>query len=191
MASNLKGKGGFSGVNTVIAAYDKSVHVNEKTGATTQWLDVQVDARDPRGKDDTNLHLYSERQEVDGKTRYGNGAAYSERQFGVIREAAGPNHEPILNKDGEQVGTLYAVKADVTKAANGRGLIINTKADKDGKVHVGPADFKVEKDTLANQFEAMRVARGSRQAPAPEQQAPVPEQEQRVEAAIPELEPQF
>lgn len=200
MASNLKGKGGFSGVNTVIVAYDKSVHVNEKTGATTQWLDVQVDARDPRGKDDTNLHLYSERHQANGQTRYSNGAAYSQRQFEAIKEAAGPNQEPVLDVQGNRVGTLYAVKADVTKAAVGNGLIINTKADKDGNVHIGQSDFKVEKDTLANQFAAMRAAKAAlqeskaakaaneKQADAPEQ---VQESEQQAEASTSDLEPAF
>lgn len=206
MASNLKGKGGFTGVNTVVVAYDKSVHTNAKTGSITQWLDVQVDARDPRAKDDTNLHLYSARQQVDGQTRYNNGAAYTQKQFEAIKQAAGTNTVPVMDKDGsKQIGTLYAVKADVIKAANGNGLIINTRADKDGQVHVGPSQFQAGPDTLTNQFEAMRSAKAtaSRQATTEqqataeqqviaEQQATASAQEQQVEqTAEREMEPQF
>ena len=73
----LKGKGAMTGVNLIAKVYDNG---KTKDGKSV-YADVQVDARDPRGPEQTNLHLKSERvQGEDGKNRYNNGAPYSVSQ---------------------------------------------------------------------------------------------------------------
>ncbi|MFF8914185.1 hypothetical protein ACF08M_12875 [Streptomyces sp. NPDC015032] len=174
----LKGKGAMTGVNLIARVYD-----NGKTrDGKSHYADVQVDARDPRGPEQTNLHLKSERvKSDDGKTRYNNGAPYSVGQMEEIVKAAGPNKEPILDKDGNSVGTVYGFKGNVMPATRGTGLVVNTKS-------VEASEFKVDDKTLDNQFASMRAAREA-QAAAKESQAQAPaldaEQQQVVEVDEP------
>lgn len=177
MALQLKGKGAMTGVNLIAKVY--------KNGGTkdgkSQYADVQVDARDPRGPEQTNLHLKSERVAgEDGTVRYDNGAPYSTRQMEEIAKAAGPNTQPILDKGGNEVGTVYGFKANVMPATRGTGLVVNTKS-------VTPSEFKVDGKTLNNQFTSMRAARDA-QAAAKESQAQAPaseaEQERTADAEI-------
>ena len=165
-------------VNLVAVTYDNST---TKDGKESQYLDVQVDGRDPRGKGQTNLHLVSERTEFEGKTRYNNSAPYTKKQFDAIKEAAGDNKTPVINKDGQEVGTLYAVKASVMPAGTGKGLVINTAKP------MSTSEFKVDAKTLTGQMDAVRDAKAAKAA-AKEAAAPAPEAEQQVEQAA-ELEP--
>ncbi|MDT8913573.1 hypothetical protein [Amycolatopsis sp. PS_44_ISF1] len=133
----------------------------------TQYVDVQVDARDSRASGQTNLHLRSERVERDdNKPRWSYGVPYSTNQMAEIIKAAGPNREPIANKDGTQIGTVYGFKANVMPVTRGTGLVVNTKS-------VQPSDFEVDGDTLNNQFDSVRAAALMRavqgRAPAAEQ----------------------
>lgn len=108
----LKGKGMMTGVNLIAKVYKTGITKDGKS----QYIDVQVDARDPRGPEQTNLHLRSERVTGDdGKTRFNNGAPYSVGQMAEIAKAAGPNTEPILDKGGKEVGTLYGFKGNVMR----------------------------------------------------------------------------
>ena len=167
----LKGKGAMTGVNLIAKVYKNGFTKDGKS----VYADVQVDARDQRGPSQTNLHLKSERVTGDdGKTRFNNGAPYSVGQFEELVKAAGPNTEPILDQDGQEVGTLYGFKGNVMPATRGTGLVVNTKS-------VEASEFKVEDKTLDNQFVSMREARTAQtaakgtqtQAPVAE---PVPEQ---------------
>ncbi|MFI9629322.1 hypothetical protein [Streptomyces sp. NPDC052042] len=175
----LKGKGAMTGVNLIAKVYKNNVTKDGKT----VYADVQVDARDARGPKQTNLHLKSERvKEDDGTTRFNNGVPYSTSQMEEIAKAAGPNTEPILDKDGKAVGTLYGFKGNVMPATRGNGLVVNTKS-------VGPSDFKVDGTTLNNQFASMRAAQtAAKEARA--QAAAAPEQtteaEQTAEARVDE-----
>ncbi|MEU3047801.1 hypothetical protein ABZ705_15010 [Streptomyces sp. NPDC006984] len=175
----LKGKGAMTGVNLIAKVYKNGVTKDGKS----QYADVQVDARDPRGPEQTNLHLKSDRvQGEDGKVRYNNGAPYSTGQMEEIVKAAGPNTEPILNKDGNEVGTIYGFKGNVMPATRGTGLVVNTKS-------VEASEFKVDDKTLDNQFASMRAAREARAAAKESQaQAPAPEakQEQAAEVEVDE-----
>ncbi|MFE4334031.1 hypothetical protein ACFRQM_32850 [Streptomyces sp. NPDC056831] len=171
----LKGKGAMTGVNLIAKVYKNGVTKDGKS----QYADVQVDARDPRGPEQANLHLKSDRiKGDDGKTRYNNGAPYSVGQMQEIVKAAGPNTEPITDKDGNEVGTLYGFKGNVMPASRGTGLAVNTKA-------VEASEFKVDDKTLDNQFASMRSAREA-QAAAKEVQAQAPEAEQAAEAEVEE-----
>ncbi|MGI8306952.1 hypothetical protein [Saccharopolyspora hattusasensis] len=170
----LKGKGAMTGVNLVAKVYDNG---KTKDGKSV-FSDVQVDARDTRGPEQTNLHLKSERiKGDDGKTRYNNGAPYSVSQMDEIIKAAGPNTEPILDKDSQKVGTLYGFKGNVMPASRGTGLVVNTKS-------VEASEFKVDSTTLDNQFASMRAAREA-QTSAKEAQATALAAEQSAEMEEP------
>lgn len=175
----LKGKGSMTGINVLAKVYDNGVSKDGKT----HFIDAQIDARDARGAEQTNLHLKSElTTSEDGTTRFNNGAAYSTGQMEEIIKAAGPNTEPVLNKDGEKVGTLYAVKANLMPANRGTGLVLNTKS-------LAQSDFKVGPDTLTNQLASMKAAKEAREAAkaaAPEQTV---EAEQAVEQQVQVDEP--
>ncbi|MFB7917083.1 hypothetical protein [Streptomyces sp. NPDC056061] len=150
----LRGKGAMTGVNLVAKVYKNGYTKNGKA----VYADVQVDARDPRGPGQTNLHLKSERvKDKDDKVRNSNGALYSTGQMEDIVKAAGPNTEPLLDKDGEEAGALYGFKGNVRPATPGTGLVVNTKS-------LRASDFKVDGTTLDNQLVSMRDARDSRAA---------------------------
>lgn len=174
----LKGKGAMTGVNLIAKVYKNGVTKDGKT----QYADVQLDARDPRGPEQTNLHLKSDRiKGENGKVRYNNGAPYSTSQMEEIARAAGPNTEPILDKDGNEVGTIYGFQGSVMPATRGTGLVVNTKS-------VEASEFKVDNNTLDNQFASMRAAHEA-QAAAKDSQAQAPaldaEQQQAVEVDEP------
>lgn len=167
----LKGKGSMTGRNLIVRAHDNAVTKNGKT----QYLDIQLDARDEHGPGQTSLHLRSQRQEMpDGSIRWNNGAPYSVSQVEQIKQAAGENTQPVLNKDGVQIGTDYAVKGNLMSSSNGPGLVLNTKS-------VGAGDFPLEADSMDNQFASMKAAKEAKQAV--EAQAQSPQAEAQAEAA--------
>lgn len=173
--AQLKGKGSMTGINLIAKSFHNSVTKDGKS----QYLDIQIDARDPRGPDQTNLHLVSERQQTDdGKTRFNNGAPYSASQFEEIKKAAGDNLTPILNKDGEEIGTVYGIKGNVMPASRGTGLVMNTKT-------LGASEFSVDAKTLDSQFGSMRAAKAAADAKAPEAETSAQSQgEAAVETAV-------
>ncbi len=167
----LKGKGAMTGINLIAKVYDNGATKDGKS----HFADIQVDARDARGPEQTNLHLKSERVTgEDGKTRFNNSAPYSVGQLEEIVKAAGPNTEPLLDKDGAKVGTVYGVKGNVMPATRGTGLVVNTKS-------LEASDFKVDDKTLDNQFASMRAARDAQAAAKGAAQAAAPEQTTEVE----------
>lgn len=176
----LKGKGSMTGVNLIAKVYDNSVTKNGKS----HYADVQIDARDLRGPSQTNLHLKAERvQGEDGKIRFNNGAPYSVDQMADIVKAAGPNVEPINDKDGNRIGSVYGVKGNVMPASRGTGLVVNTKS-------LEQSDFKVDPQTLDRQFESMRAAKAALVERQTETEtAPAKEDEQVAEVEV--AEPAF
>lgn len=176
----LKGKGAMTGVNLIARVYDNGATKDGKT----QYADVQVDARDSHGPEQTNLHLKSERvQGDDGKTRYNNGAPYSNGQMDEIAKAAGPNKEPLLDKEDNEVGTLYGFRGNVMPATRGTGLVVNTKS-------VEASEHKVDDKTLESQFDSMRTAREAQTAAREAQaEAPAAEQDTEVEQVAEADEP--
>ncbi|MGW6600521.1 hypothetical protein [Streptomyces sp. NPDC055036] len=169
--ASLRGKGAMTEVNLIAKVYKNGV---TKDGRT-HYADVQIDARDARGPEQTSLHLRSDRTRGDdGKIHYNNGAPYSTGQIEEIARAAGPNTKPILNKDGNEIGTLYGFKGNVMPATHGTGLVVNTKS-------VKASEFKVDERTLDNQFTSMRAA--SEAAAARKVKTPAPEAEPTAEQA--------
>lgn len=150
----LKGTGSMKDVNLVGRIYDNAYSKNGKTG----FVDLQVDARDQRGPGQVNLHLKSERQKLDdGRTVYNNTAAYSADQVQTMLEAAGDQVQPILNKEGVEIGKEFCVKGDLMTSSSSTGLVLNTKT-------VGASDFKIDDKTIDNQFASMKEAKEARAA---------------------------
>lgn len=176
----LKGPGSMTGVNLIARVYDTA---KTKDGKTV-FADVQLDSRDPRGKDQTNLHLVS-RKSPEGNYQYG--AAYSAGQMEQIQKVAGTNVRPILSKDGENLGTAYAVKANVMPSSRGPGLVINTKS-------LAPADFELDSNYAARQIESSKAAKAAKDAKASEKaqetQAEAPVQQTEAAVAVHEAGPE-
>ena len=166
----LKGPGAFTDVNLIAVQYDKSMTKNGKSA----YLDMQIDAQDKRGPNQTSLHLVSDRQkDAEGNVRWNNGAPYSTDQLNTIKEAAGDNTIRVKNVDGEEIGTAYALKASIMKASRGNGLVINTVKP------MGPSDFKLDESTMDNQYASMSAASAAAkekkaEAKAAEAEAPAP-----------------
>lgn len=179
--ARLKGKGSMTQVNLLAKTYDNATTKDGKT----QFIDVQIDHRDPRGSYQLpgQHHLVSQRTAgPDGETRYNNGAAYSKGQFDKIVETAGPNHEPIFDKDNNKIGAIYAVKADLMPSSKGNGLVLNSET-------LAQSDFKIDSKTMAGQFAAAAAAKAAKDALDAQQGAAAEVSEAEVEAQVEAEEP--
>ncbi len=171
-----KGQGPMSEVPLVVNDYESGFSTHPETGNVTRYPDIRVHPDDPRAEGQTTLALRTKKQEAG---QYSNGVAMAESQMKSIAEAAGPEGTtPLLNKDGEQVGTTYAVTADLMYASGkGNGLVPNTKTLKasDPEYGVQPtADGKTINNRI---FEAQTAAKEAKEAAAAEAEAPEPEAE--------------
>ena len=155
----IKGKGSFSGRNLVATVYEDAK--TEKGGAFAQ---VQLDARDEHAPGNTTLNLTSKLKEYNGEKRYDNGAHYSKDQIDKIVEAAGDNKYEGKTPQGKAF-TSYGIKADLMKANDGSGLIVNTKRPLEA------SEFAVDGETFDRQVKSVQEARASRAA-AKEEKAP-------------------
>lgn len=141
--ANLKGPGSMKAVNLIAVTYPNNATKDGKS----QYMDVQIDARDSRGPEQSNLHLVTQRVEHEGKTRINNGAPYSAAQFAAIKEAAGTN--AVKLPSGAEV---YAVKADVMPAGRNSGLVLNTKT-------LAASEHAIDAKVLDNQFASAKAAK--------------------------------
>lgn len=161
--ATLRGPGAMTNVNLVVGKYDKSVYTNDK-GNTSHFVDAMVDHRDARAAGDSNLHI-SRKDGKDGRTN--NDQAYSDGQWNAIVEAAGENKTPMRDKEGNEVGTYYAVKGSLMKTG-ATELVINTKKP------LGPSDFQIDEKTNDAQFDHMKAAKAAKQAAKAEKAAAAP-----------------
>lgn len=146
--ANFRGKGSMGGVNILARTFHNAATKDGKA----QFIDMQMDHRDAQAAGQTNLHLTSSKsKDENGKTVYNNSSAYSTSQYEAIQEKAGPNTEPIVNKDGEEIGQVLAFKANVMPSPKGNGALVNTKT-------LDQSDHKLESNTLDNQYGAMKEA---------------------------------
>lgn len=182
---NLKGKGSMSGKNLLVVAYDSSIGKGDE--GKLNFLDVQLDHRDPSGPGQSNLHAVSKEAKnkdgssmtgKDGKSLYNHNVNYYDKQLTAIKEVAGPNQEPLLNKEGEAVGTVYAVKGNLMSNPRGPGLMVNTK---EGALE--QSDEKLGPDTMKDQYaSASAAAKEARAAKAAQKDAPEQESAATYEA---------
>lgn len=149
--ANLKGPGSMKAVNLIVVTYDNSATKDGKS----QYLDVQIDARDERGPGQTNLHLLTRRtKDKEGNDRVTNGGPYSTGQYDDIKETAGPTGAVALPKGAK----VYAVKADVMPGRTG-GLVLNTKT-------LQASDFDIDDKVIDNQFASVKEAKAAKTAAA-------------------------
>lgn len=155
--AQLKGPGSMTDVNLVAVWYDNGVSKDKDGNVKSQFIDFQVDSRDPRGPGQTNLHLVSERQtRKDGTKGWNVNAGYAatskdpERpsQLEAIKAAAGDNITKMPN--GSTVATL---KASVKPSTHVSGLVVST--DKP----MGPSDHEVHPDIINDQFASVNAAK--------------------------------
>lgn len=172
--AQFTGKGAMGKVNVLLRVYTNAVTKDGKT----LFADAQLDARDPRAAGQDNLHFVSNRtKDENGKTRFNNTAAYAQSQFDSLVAAAGDNVQPILDKDGAEIGNVYALQGDVMPNSRGNGVIVNTNKE------LGASDFVIDDKTMDNQYAAMKEARDAKAtAKAAKAEAPAPEQT--AEAAV-------
>lgn len=152
----------------VVVTYDNSVTKDGKT----RYLDVQLDARDPLAKGQTNLHATTTYDKE--KDRYNNGAPYSVGQYEDMVKAAGDNITKLPN--GATVMTLDA--SLMVQTRGNKGLIINTKKD------MAPG-LAVDEKIMDNQFAAIQEAKAAKAAEA---QVEAPEAEVEAEAEAPQVD---
>lgn len=150
--AELKGPGSMKAINLVVVTYPSNVTKDGKT----QYLDVQVDARDSRGAGQTNLHLVMNRttDPKTGKTRIGNGAPYSMDQFNAIKEATGDNAVTLPSG-----AMIFAVKADVMPSSRNSGLVLNSKT-------LAASDFTIDDKVIDNQIASAKEAKAAKVAAA-------------------------
>ncbi len=152
MSYTFRGLGSKKNVNLLARVYDSNV---TKDGRV-HFIDVQIDHRDAEHvtgdpQNDRDLHLSSVRDKG-SKSGWNHNAPYQQSQLDKIVESAGPNKRPILNQDGEKIGTDYAIKANVMPGRARCSHIINTKT-------VGQSDFQMDDDTVQGQYDTMHNAK--------------------------------
>lgn len=155
--ANLTGPGSMKAINLIAVTYPSNVTKDGKT----QYLDVSINAEDPRGRGQTNLHLVMNRttDPKTGKPRIGNGAPYSQDQFKAIKEAAGDNC--VTLPSGAQI---YAVKADVMPSSRNTGLVLNSKT-------LAASDLKIDDKVIDKQITSAKEAKAAKVAAAEEAKA--------------------
>lgn len=137
------------GVNLLIKTYDRNVTVQ----VSRRYLDVQIDYRDPNGRQG-NPHLTSvAARDSQGRRRQNHAAAYGYPDFDTIEQYAGDNRQAIVNDRGEQIGTVYAVKAELVPSPHGDGgHFINIST-------LEPSDFEIDATTMTRQALSARLIR--------------------------------
>jgi hypothetical protein len=167
------GANSMKSVNLAVIAYDN--RVAKKDGEiTTHYLDARLHPADRRAPGQTSLALVS-KPDKDSPSKFNNSARYSASQFNSIKEAAGDNVTDLTNKDGDVVGKIYGIKADLLISSG--DVIANTKTLEASEFSVGP-DAE-GRDIRTQIFESMKAAKDARAAAkaadAPEAEAPVAE----------------
>jgi|GEM_PF-6748209 len=154
-------------LDMLVVKYDKAEHnYKDKEGndKTVHFMDAQaaqVEGANPDLKRQINPHLFSQKNhEGPHAGKYNTQVGYYDSQMDAIKEAAGDNVFAVNDKDGNQVGSVYAVKSNV----------IFRKHEVDGKeVSNGAAmDTKTLQpvsDEFAKQLHEMEANGGGRGGP--------------------------
>ena len=143
-------------------------HVSKKDGGKLQWANVMLAQLD--GVNDNVPHQNMSSLSTNAKSRFT--APYTRvssdgkaSQMDAVRVAAGDNYEPLLNKDGEAVGTAYLVQGDMMFKGSGdnRTAVLNTTTLRPVPDHV-----KIPENFVNSHFEQQsvnaRVAKASPEA---------------------------
>lgn len=180
--ANFRGQS-TKGVDLGVALYDKSVAHDKESGelkAAFPTTYVHPDSELAAGQ--TQLALNSRRDDK-APSGYNNSAAYSAKQFDAIKEAAGDNTAPLTDREGNEVGTIYGVKADVMPASDKSGMVINTKS-------VEPSELAVQPGENDKSFQDKVVETHKESAAAKKEQKQAPEAQNEAQAEAPQAESQ-
>lgn len=194
--ANLRGEGALKGHDLAVAIYDKAKHVDKESGEVkAEFPTAYLHPDSPAAEGQTQSALNS-RKDDKSRSGYNNSAPYAASQMSKIREAAGDNVAPLLNKEGESVGQVYGVKADLMPARDKSGFAINTKSLEASDLSVQPEGDKTIQDKIVENHTSAKQAKQAAAAekPAAEQQAQAeapeaeaPAEEAQAEAAEPGL----
>lgn len=211
--NSIFARGGTTkGLNLLVVKYDNATHsYNDKEGnaKNVHFLDAQTleigGVNEGKIKPQLNPHLFSQKEnDPQYEGRYNTQVPYYDNQFEAIKEAAGDSAFPVNDKNGNQIGTAYAVNADVMfrnrevdgkKVSNGAALnyktlgpvsedIAKTLQEAEANGGVVKAQFEQVAATGA-EFKAQRAAKEN-QAEVPQAETPQAEAPQ-AEAAEPEF----
>jgi hypothetical protein len=163
-----KGSEAYNGREMVVLAYDKQKF--EKDNFVTHYLDVQINADALRPDEDArNLHLETRTQTgKDGVSRISNGAPYAQKQMDAIIQTAGDKHQPIFDKEGNEIGTAYLVKGSIflSKDKNGvKHAVLNT-------TKLEPSALEMPENVREAQFNAMAEAKVKAETEVAKEEAP-------------------
>lgn len=159
LKSETHGKGATKDVNLFVIAYDGRVARDSDGKETTRYLDARLHPGDRRAKGETSPALVSKR-DANSPSGWNNSARYSANQFQSIVAAAGDNVVDLEDKDGQVLGKIYGVKADLL--INKGEVIINTKTVKPSELSVEPN--AEGKDIRAQSFDSVNEAKAAREA---------------------------
>lgn len=135
--ARFQGKGSTTQVDLAVALYNNAVARNDKGEITAAFPTVYKHPQGEGSKGQTNLALNTRRDDK-SPSGYNNTTAYAASQMQDIVATAGENYAPLLNKDKQEVGRIYGVKADVMRASDKSGMVINTKTLNPSELSVGP-----------------------------------------------------
>lgn len=191
------GEGATKGVDLVVSVYDNghwSKEVPGKDGAKPTkregvFVQQTVHPDSPIAAGQTYLGLKAVPGD-NGRVNTNENLATS--QFAKVVEAAGDNTSPLLNAEGEQVGTNYGVKADIMfggakKGSDGKAgaryALLNSKTLAPSDLSVAPqGDQTINDRIFASQAEAKAARTAAAEAEAPQADAPAVEVETETEA---------
>lgn len=183
LRKDAHGAGSMDGVNLVVIAYNNR-KASKDGVVTTHYLDARVHPGDRRAVGQTNLALVS-KKDPKAPNGFNNSARYSVGQFEAIKAAAGENKTDLTNKDGEVVGQIYGVKANLL--ISGGELIANTKTVEPTDLSVKPNAAGVDIRTqMFASMKAVKDARDAERTAAAQAVAPAAAVEEPTAAAVEE-----
>lgn len=154
------------GVNLLVTSLDRRWYEDQRGDrGQVHDLEVEVDHRDPQGHAQTNPRLLETRPTANGRM-FSPVSTYTRDDAGAIPHAAGEHgFFELCDSDGQRVGTMYAVKADIRAVtpemipgADHRDLRLDPQTLRSSDFDVGPG-------TRQAQYESMLRARSSEFAP--------------------------
>lgn len=172
------GEKGMEAVDLVVIAYDNRVMEGKDGKVIRNFLDVRMSPEDRRAPTQTNLGLFA-KPDTKSPSGYNNSFGYAASQFDAIVEAAGDNTAPLLNAEGEKVGTIYGVNADLMSPASEdlrkHGLIIDTRTVKPSEKTVGEIDGKSVRDRIYESMAAVKARKAAEKTSEATVEAPTEE----------------
>lgn len=171
--SKSEGKVAAENVSLLITTYSNATSQGKdkdgKEGVKYQWLDVEVDQRDPKHGGQTTPSLMTRKTEQG----YSNGVPYTNEEFQAISDIAAAGGKKRIEKlEGGQLRMTMAVSAPLVttgipnaarskdgQTAWDRGL----KIDTNNLQRVTASEFDLDDKTFENQIAATKLAKGKAQ----------------------------